>query len=161
MNDNLWKTLHNINEWIRFSEGKAIAIMATQGVFITIASQKLLEDSLVFGSFELITTVVALLFSCVSIGIAFQCLNPSLKISGGVSPLYFGSIAESFNSSREYYEYFNQSMTADNSISEELCGQIYINSRIADRKYRHVAYSIRCMMCAIVAWTIFIILRII
>ena len=160
MTEDLWKTLSSINEWVRFSEGKAIALLTVQGVLIAVLSQNLLAESQSFDSVVLIVASAALALNAISMLFAFLCLNPKLKLLGGVSPLFFGSIASSFKGSNEYYEYYRDNMNTDESISKELCGQIFVNSQIANRKYRNVAYSIRLFLGAAFAWMLFVATRI-
>jgi len=159
MNENLWKTLGSINEWVRFSEGKAIALLAAQGVLIGVLSQNLLLDDFSLNAKESITVGLALAFNGGSMFFAFLCLNPRIKLKGGISPLFFGSIASSFKASNEYFDYYNEKMSNEESISKELCGQIFVNSQIANRKYRNVAYSIRLFFGSISAWMAFLIIR--
>ena len=159
MNENLWKTLTTINEWVRFSEGKAVALLTAQGVLIAVLSQILLTGNQIFGTIESLLSGIAIILNTASMFFSFLCLNPRLKLRGGISPLFFGSIASSFKDSIEYYEFYRSKMNTDETISKELCGQIFVNSQIANRKYRHVAYSIRLFFGSALAWILFTVVR--
>ena len=157
MHDDLWKTLASINEWVRFSEGKAIALLAAQGLFVSIIAQNGLGQESGTETVSLCLGYLALILNVISMFFAFLCLNPRLKLGGGVSPLYFGSIASSFNNSKEYQSYFKEKMGDSESVLRELSGQIFVNSQIADRKYRNVAYSLRIFIASILTWVLLII----
>lgn len=156
MNEDLWKTLSSVNEWVQFSEGKAVALLAAQGVLIGLLSQGQLGQEQNLETAELTLGSIAVVLNALSMFYAFLCLNPRLKSSGGVSPLYFGSISSSFNSSNEYHDYYKDKMSDGASISKELCGQIFINSQIASKKYGNVAYSIRAFIASVFFWIAFV-----
>jgi hypothetical protein len=156
MKDDLWKTLSSINNWVRFSEGKAIALLAAQGVLIGVLSKESFGSVEAMTRAQLILITIAMILNSVSMLFAFLCLNPRLRLHGGISPLYFGSISSSFGSSDEYYHYYRQKMSDADSSSKELSGQIFVNSQIAFRKYKYVAYSIRSLFLSIFIWVILI-----
>lgn len=159
MNEDLWKTLTSINEWVRFSEGKAVALLAAQGVLVGLLSQDQLGQENDLNTIGVVLGGVAITLNAASMLFAFFCLNPRLKLRGGVSPLYFGSIAASFKTSVEYYDYYKNKMADNDAVSKELCGQIFVNSQIADRKYKNVAYSIRLFLSSALFWFLFILTR--
>lgn len=159
MIEHLWKTLASVNEWVRFSEGKAIALLAAQGVLIGLLSQdKLLNDQNLTAT-ETVLGIFAVLFNALSMLYAFLCLNPRLKLKGGVSPIYFSSIATSFQQSEEYRQFYKERMNEDDSIEKEVCGQIFVNSQIAMRKYNNIAYSLRLFFTSALLWVIFLLCK--
>lgn len=160
MHEDLWKTLTSINEWVRFSEGKAVGLLAAQGVLISVIGQNGLGYEGAHVTLALCLGSAALILNAISMFYAFLCLNPRLKLRGGVSPLYFGSIAQSFNNSADYQRYFMEKMANSESVSRELCGQIFVNSQIADRKFRNVAHSIRAFVFSILLWASFTLMKI-
>jgi hypothetical protein len=161
MHEDLWKTLAYINEWVRFSEGKAVGLLAAQGVLISVIGQNGLDYEGSHVSWALCLGSVALILNIISMFYAFMCLNPRLKLRGGVSPLFFGSIAQSFKNSADYQRHFMEKMTDSESVSKELCGQIFVNSQIADRKFRNVAYSIRIFVVSILFWACFTFMKVV
>lgn len=156
MTENLWKTLSSINDWVRFSEGKAIALLAAQGVMIGVISQNHLNTLNEVSGLGVFLSSIALILNGGSMLFAFFCLNPRLKFSGVPSPIYFGSIATNFDSAEEYYEYFENNMSDTKSISGEISRQIHANSHVAYNKFKDVAFSIRFFVGSLGFWFVFI-----
>ncbi len=153
MNDQRWKTFSLVNEWVRFSDTKAATLLAIQGVLLGIFSQSdwtKYPDKL--GCFPVVIGVVAILLTLISMFFAFNSLNPKLKLMGGNSPLFFGSIASGFKNSHEYQQHFDKTMHSEEAIAKELSGQIFVNSQIAMRKFTDVTYSLRWFMVAMFFW---------
>ncbi len=159
--DNLWHILNLTNDWIKHSDTKAIALIGIQGVIVAFILS-MLNGNNAFnakGDYDGLIIIGGVLFNSLSLFFAFLCLNPKLKLTGGVSPIYFGSIAENFDDSKQYEIHFDDKFTNDEHIKHELCGQIYVNSCIAQRKFKQVAYSVRLFTTSLAFWMILVILN--
>lgn len=157
MNDsteNNWKLLLSINDWIKASDSKAIALLGTQSIFFAfIISGTISDDFNTHNSGVSLTLAgIAISLNFISVFFAFQSVNPSLKLKGAVSPLYFGSIATSFKDSREYSDFCRERLAKDEQVTLELEGQIFVNSKIAWEKFSNVTRSIRFLTASLLLW---------
>jgi hypothetical protein len=99
-----------------------------------------------------------MLFNGASVAWAFACVNPRLRLIGGISPIYFGTISEKFGNSSEYKKFFNEKFSDESDVEEELAGQVYVNSTIAWRKFKNVAYSLRALVISLCLWSAYILI---
>ena len=154
MNDTLWQSLDRAVEWVKYAESKALAILAvhsvTLGFFLTLCSDK--ADSIKTHPLTQGAVFVALTTNLISLFFCFRCLNPRLKLSGGKSPIYFGSIALSFNNSAEFEKFFRESLNTDEKIGREVAGQVFVNCQIAWRKFKDVGWAMRFMTFSVLFW---------
>ncbi len=148
-----WKTYNVINEWIRFSDAKAGAILAANGAIVTIAIDSasqinaLLSESFIFWIFFLIG--VSSLF--LSTFFSLRCLTPKLKVGSSESIIFFGHIA---NSSLRDYRINVKEVFGKEVELNHLCDQIWANSKVAWGKYEFVALTIKCF--SITVFTLFL-----
>lgn len=160
MTENLWKILDNVKEWIKVSESKAAILLTVQSVIIGLLSTSQSGQDSHPTCFQVALIAIAIILNGVSMAFAFLCLNPRLKLRGGKSPLYFQSIA-SFSNSEDYKLYYIKTMTEPDAQVKELCGQIYVNSEIARRKFFHAGVAIRAFSGAMLFWFLLILLRVV
>ena len=141
------------NEWIRYSDTKAVALLGVQGVLLGFLMKSLSNAFSGKMSADLLfLTLIAFGFNILSVVLAFLCINPQLKTKGSISPIYFGSIANHFEDSIHYYEHFSKTFTEHDHIAKELCSQVYLNSCIANKKFLRVTYSLRCFVGSLFCW---------
>lgn len=150
--------LQSINGWINQSDTKAFALLGTQGVFFAfiIAAVFTQEFYSLNSGWSLTVLTIALGLNGGSVVFSFLAVNPRLKLTGGVSPFFFGSIATNFANSTEYSAFCSDRLKNEQDVVSELEGQIYVNSTIAWRKFKHVARALRCLVAAFLVWTIFV-----
>lgn len=154
MNEKLWASLDRTVEWVKYAESKAIAILAIHGItfgfFLSLASEK---AEIIKSSVWLIAILgIAVLVTLVSLFFCFRCLNPRLKLTGGISPIYFGSIAHAFKSSTEYASFFKEAMSTEEKITHEVAGQVFVNSQVAWRKFADVGWAMRFLTFSVLSW---------
>ncbi len=146
------------NEWVRYSDTKAVALLGVQGVLLGFLIKTYDGTSFNPTCFQYIVSGVGLIFNIISMIFAFVCLNPKLKFDNDtLSPIYFGSIALHFEKAEQYQEYINKAFSTKDQIIHELCSQIFVNSAIAYRKFRQVTYSLRCFITSLLFWLILLI----
>ena len=154
MNDTLWASLDRAIEWVKYAESKGLAILGvhavTLGFFMNIAvdCSKTIRESPVI----LITLITALVLAFTSIYYSFRCLNPRLALRGGVSPIYFRSIATSFGNSADFLAHYKSRMSADCDLEKEVAGQVYVNCVIASRKFEDVTWALRHLVLSLPFW---------
>lgn len=151
--ENLWKIFGNINEWIRYSDTKAVALLGIQGVIlgITFGSHTIFTELTLM---QLLLAAAGIVSNVLSAFLAFMCLSPRLGHGRLVSPIYFKSIAGEFASAGEYEKFVESSFRNPSDISHHLSVQIFANAQIAQIKFRSVAWSVRFFAFALAMWTI-------
>lgn len=154
MNSNssdLWSTFSTVNEWVRFSDSKAAALLVVNGVLAGLGipaivnSYDLMQDDLLL----VLITIVGVLALVVSSGFCLKCLNPSLRSPQSSSLIYFTDIAEHFPSSDAYVQRLTETLARPNWQEEEIGAQIWSNSVVARRKYFDIAWATRAFAVAL------------
>ena len=150
-NENFWRTYQTVNEWTRFSDAKAGALLTVYGVLYTLIYSNANDVYLAINSSKLICvlTVCCFIASFFSMYFAFKCLNPRLSNPNPRSTIYFGHISQNVN----YNAYLSQATAVFNNedqTSEHLAEQIFINSTIAWKKFKNVCLSIRFFFAVVV-----------
>jgi hypothetical protein len=158
-NENKWTILHSVNDWIKVSDAKALGLIGAQGVFLAFAFSALISKEFAGQTNCLVslTLSIGLTSNFLSLLFAFLSINPRLKLRGGISPLYFGSIAENLDNSREYSQMYKERLNSESDMGVELDGQIFVNSRIAWRKFKNVTWSVRFMFISLIIWILYMI----
>lgn len=149
---NLWQILSTNLEWIRSSDTKATAILTIYGIVITLvysnASDILktinLNPTMIFFS------VLSAFTSLLAIFFGFRVIQPRVFPPSYVSVIFFGSVVSNFKDMESYHQFVNKLLDRKEGLDIDLARQIYINSVIASKKYRDVAYSIRFFVASLV-----------
>ena len=160
MEQRLWITISQTNEWVRYSDGKGVALLGIQGVLIGLALT-FLKDFLTGSTLNAVSTVFLIVgIVCVTAAMVFTflCLVPRLNNRGRKSPIYFGAIAASFKTPEEYGQYLREHFITEEDIIESLSEQIHTNSRIASVKFKRVSWSTRLTLSGLAFWSIFLII---
>lgn len=143
--DNYWKILQTNLEWIKASDQKATIILTIYGIiipFVNSRSEELFES--ISGHPEILVFMgLAGLSSLVSMYSAFRCLTPRIFKNFRPSVIFFGSIVEQYPDDESYLAALQKKMSTEELIEEEIAEQIFINSRVAFRKFKDVARAIR------------------
>ena len=142
--ETMWKTYNTINEWIRFSDTKAGAILAANGVIVTIVLSKLTgsKDFIYSCPIFLILLIIGILASFISIILSIVCLTPTLKVGKATSSLiFFANIAEEFKSPNDYEKAALNALTIDEQSMSQITQQVWVNSKVAWKKYKAVTWA--------------------
>jgi len=143
--------LYNV-EWLRYSETKATVILTVYGVLFTILftnSTSVFQE--IGKSCWLISlSIISGLLSVSSIFFSFRCIDPILKNPNPKSIIYFGHIAEKFKNYSEYFEHSKQIISNNESFIEQISEQIYVNSKIAWKKFTRVTWSLRLFIANLI-----------
>jgi len=143
--NNYWKILQTNLDWIRASDQKATIILTIYGIiipFVNSRSEELFES--ISGHPEIIIFMsLAGMASLVSMYSAFRCLTPRIFKNFRPSVIFFGSIVEQYPDDESYLGALRKKMAVEELIEEEIAEQIFINSRVAFRKFKDVSRAIR------------------
>lgn len=151
--ETMWKNFNTINEWIKFSDTKAGAIVAANGAIATIVLSKLAESIDFIDSYPifLVLLIIGILTSFTSIILAIICLTPTLKIGKTSSSLiFFANIAENFNSYDDYEKVSLDVLTKDEQVFSQITHQVWANSKVAWKKYNAVTWSTYFLILTII-----------
>lgn len=160
MNDRLWQIFSSTNEWLRYSDGKAVALLGIQGVLIGLAIAFISSSS---SSEKPVASTIFLIIGFVSLVISmfasFMTLSPRLKGSGKISPIYFGSISVNFKNSDSYTKFLKENFNTDDKVTDALSEQIHTNSKIASIKFKWVSWSMRFLVIGFVFWVVSVVIE--
>ncbi len=149
---NYWKILETTLEWIRYSDAKATAILTIYGIVITVVFSNL-QNILSFlsgSAWIAVLAVLPLLSSLIAIFFGFRCISPRMERSSYRSIMFFGSIMKHFPDEEAFREATHKVLDTRVGLDDDLAHQIYINSRIAHKKFRDVSLSIRFFVISMV-----------
>lgn len=152
--ENLWNTYNALNEWIRFSDTKATALLAINGVitgfyFSNIAQLKSILSDKPITCFPLLMIVVFIFLSSL---FSMFCIIPRLKINKKDSLIFFYDIAKKYSNVEEYQKAVEESLIGGN-FKKELSSQIWANSKVSTKKYDWVTFSI-CFFVATIFFSL-------
>ncbi len=143
--DTLWKIYENVQGLIRHSDAKAGAILVADGAIATIllSNVPVLAATCAHSAIVhlLILAGAALLFlSAILAGVS---IIPAVDVGDPASLIYFNHIAHFYPTYDAYAQAVKEALDRD-TIGDDLANQIWIISKVAQKKYRHVAWSIGC-----------------
>ncbi len=147
----MWETYRSINELIKFSDTKAGAILAINGVIITIILSKVVDhiDFVLNHHIILFLLILGFIAGFISICFSIHCLNPTLYPGDPESLIYFGNISTKYSNHNIYkldvLRYLKDDFDELNQITE----QVWTLSKIAWNKYGKVAWAMRFFMVSI------------
>ncbi|BCM90134.1 hypothetical protein IAD21_01985 [Abditibacteriota bacterium] len=152
--EHLWKTYEAINEWIRFADAKAGALLTINGVLIGAAiskidnKQKFHPDQL-FYWIALVLAVVCGAYLVASAKDSLLCIKPILKDKPGAFPppkpstIYFEHIAQ--NPTLNDFHKAVLAVKGDKLAFEEIAAQVYAVSEVARQKHLHISSSVESL----------------
>jgi hypothetical protein len=141
----MWKTHDTIGELIKFSDTKAGAILAINGVVLTIVFSEAIDSSnfIIKNKIVLSSLVLGFISGFISMGFSVLSLNPSLTSPQSSSLMYFGNIAENYDNYARYKIAVIAAISDDMAVMDQISEQVWIISKIALNKYRAVIWAIR------------------
>lgn len=137
----MWRTYDTINDLIKFSDTKAAALLALNGIVLSFIFSLFNKDILLpENQIILIFIVLGLIAGIISIIICIFSIIPVLDMRNPQSLLFFGNIAERFKYPHDYER------TVRNELDEyaqltQITNQVWKISNIAYRKYRIVIWA--------------------
>lgn len=141
----LWKTYDDISGWVRFSDTKAAAILASNVAILVIVFSKSIDGAnfLLDHKMLLLFLAMGFLFGLASIYYAMCCLNPMFDPGEPKSLIYFAHIARKYNNYDKYNIDVTKAFKNESEISSQIAYQVWTNSKIALKKYNSISWSIR------------------
>jgi hypothetical protein len=143
----LWNNYILTHDLIKFSDTKAAAILAADGVIalIIFANISNIKDYIVNDNTIQLLFIIGTISYCGSFFFAVLSIIPITQIDKENSILFFGHIAKNFKSSQDYENNAIKKLGEDNALISEICQEIWIDSLIAQKKYALVSWSLRLL----------------
>jgi len=128
--ESLWRGLQSLNEWIKFADAKAGAVLASDGVLIAVATQWSDEPGPLL--------LAALGLAVLSGLLAIWAVVPRLSLVKPSSPFYFDHIVRECRTSEAYREWILPIAHDPAALETSLADHIWAMSRVAKVKYKWV-----------------------
>lgn len=138
--EELWKIYERNCDWIKFSDTKAGILLTIYGIIITIIYSNSSDLYLVLNQSKILvfTSTVVGITSIISVSFSFLCINPRLKNTNIKSNIFFGTITKNHLNLKSFKESLKK-----HKLKEDLQEQVYTTSKIADKKFKNITWSIR------------------
>lgn len=157
--EQLWKVYDTTNEWIRFSDTKATAILAMNGIIagFYFSNMTKLQNMLAIRHILIIPLVVGVCTILFSTICSALCMVPRLKIVKDDSLIFFSDIAKGYSTVDSYEKAIKKTLT-DDGVKTEITHQIWANSKVAHEKYNWITYSVYFFAATVFASLAFVVL---
>ena len=134
--DTQWLIYDAINEWIRFADAKAGALLATNGVVAVAALGAIKENAALFADHRLLwwTSLLGVFGLGVSAFFCLDCIRPRTRAGGPKSLIYFDHIAG--HEDADAYASEARALSNHERAFAEVSRQVWINARVAQTKHR-------------------------
>ncbi|GAA3298241.1 hypothetical protein Dvina_52290 [Dactylosporangium vinaceum] len=142
--DDAWKSLAQVNEWIRFADVKAGAVLAGSGVLGGLLI-KAIPDRATFHQHPARATLISLAIICVGCSalITLRTLAPRLRTGEARSMIYFDHIARKYAKDRStFVDRYISLADKEEDLVRQLIDQVWSNSMVARRKFRRVSFAV-------------------
>jgi hypothetical protein len=155
----------NVNEWIRFSDTKAAIILGIYGAVGAVALPGLIDNISLIQENDVLFVflTIGMVLSILSVIFSILCLIPTLRIKGKIkteepSLIYFKNIAENYSNPIDYDNKINETIGNTVELQKQFTQQIWINSKIATKKYKSIILSVWFLIGSIIIGIVFVIL---
>lgn len=141
--EDAWKTLAQVNDWIKVADTKAGAVLSACGVL----GGAVLHGMPPQQQWAHQPWTVGLLFTSLALAaasalMAMRVFAPRLKAAEPTSLLYFDHIARGYARPERFSQDFIEMLDSDNHLRESLADQVWATSTVARRKFRHVTPAV-------------------
>ena len=137
-----WRIYGLINEWIRFADAKAGALLAANALILVSAVAAFKDHKQVFNDHMWLTVFGVLgLGSLIASAICcLWCIFPRIRMAEGTSPIFFGHISQ--HSSPDDYQKKAGVLGDEDQEFAEISDQVWRNAKIAHYKHVWIAFGV-------------------
>lgn len=152
MTQDLWNILSKTTDWVKYSDTKAAVLLTVHGVLLTIVYTNAISvyNYSFQNWFTIILSLLIAASSLTSIVYCFLTINPKLKNENPTSLIYFGHIQKNFDNYQDYYIAVKSKFSKKKKLNKQLTEQIYVNSKVAWKKFSLITISMRYFFVSIV-----------
>jgi hypothetical protein len=149
-----WRSLQSVNEWVRYADSKATAVLAVDGLLLGLIALRVPSvDDLQTNAAKVVLLFAALACAVVSVLLSLMIVLP-IDIRPGVgeerSLTRFVDVAAEFGTSRDDFVNSFLELVGDPArLRVDIARQIWSASVVGRRRYRLVAWSIGFLVGAI------------
>ena len=143
--DHYWGSINYVLSLIRASEIKAGLILSFYGILLNFVFQNI-DLVLVQASNDLpLYILLAFWFICTvaSIYFSIRCFMPKIEAKYDKNIFFFGDVVSRFGTINEFSKLFYKISLDEEELFDQLGQQIFIISKIAAMKFRHVNRSLK------------------
>ena len=143
--NNYWEQLERLEKLIRSSELKAGVIFSFHSLILGLFIDRLGYFQEVFMDSTLLIILVSLWLFCVLISIffCFKCFMPRIDSKNKKNVFFFKDAVYAFGSIEDYSKKLMEVCSSKEEFFIMLSEQIYVESKIIDRKFDSVQKSIK------------------
>ncbi len=154
----LWKTYSSITDWIKFSDAKAAAVLAANGVVVGFALSNASTINKLVNKHEIFLPLVIIgsLALYASTIFCLLCLLPKLSVGESSSIIFFAHIAKKTKTNSKDYRLAVDTVFRDNEELNQVKDQIWAISKVAKRKYFLVGWGIWLFAGMVIITLVFI-----
>jgi len=143
--DHYWGSINYVFSLIRASEVKAGLILSFYGILLNLIYRNLADViAAADGGHLLIYLPLGLWVLCTATSIYYsiRCFMPRMETKFDKNVFFFKDVISKFGSIRQFSKTFYKISLNEEELFDQLGQQIYINSKIADIKFKSVNRSI-------------------
>jgi hypothetical protein len=143
--NNYWEQLERLEKLIRASELKAGVIFSFHSLILGLFIDRLnfFEDTLFENNLLIFLVGLWLLCILISIYFCFKCFMPRIESKLDKNVFFFKDAVYAFGPMEDFTKKLKEVCDSEDEFFEMLSQQIYIESKIIDRKFDSVQKSIR------------------
>ena len=143
--DHYWGSINYVLGLIRASEIKAGLLLSFYGILLNFIFQKV-DVLIAHESREILLYGLLMLWflaTVISIYYSIRCFMPQIEGKFDKNVFFFGDVISKFGSIHDFSKTFYRLSLKEEELFDQLGQQIFIISKIADRKFRCVNKSLR------------------
>jgi len=150
--DHYWGSINYVANLIRASEIKAGLILSFYGILFNFIYQNIGVVILKAESHAFLYVLLVLWFISTvgSIFFSIRCFVPRIEEKYDKNIFFFGDVITKFGTIREFSKTFYRISLNEVELFDQLGQQIYINSKIAALKFRHVNRAIKLLALGLI-----------
>ncbi|OUR92061.1 hypothetical protein A9Q87_08155 [Flavobacteriales bacterium 34_180_T64] len=143
--NNYWEQLERLEKLIRSSELKAGAIFSFHSLILGLFFDRFDQVSTIFseGTVYVILALLWVLFVLVSIFFCFLCFKPQIEFKYDDNVFFYQDAAHAFGNTVEYTKRLMEVCANEDELFKQLGEQIHAESKIIDKKFKHVHNAIK------------------
>jgi len=142
-----WNSINYFVGLIKSSELKAGLILSFYGILFNFLYQNMERSVVYFSQNTFMYVPLVLWFCCSLISIYFSIRSfiPRIENKYDDNIFFFGDVITKFGTIEDFSETFYNTSTNGRMRYDQLGQQIYINAKIADKKFKNVSRSFKSM----------------
>lgn len=152
MVDHYWGTINYITALIQASELKAGLLLSFYGILLNFMYQKTENIFIAFPNNILLYVLVGLWFGCTVVSIYFciRCFIPRIEAKYDKNMFFFGDVISKFGGIKEFSKTFYKVSKDEDKLFDQLGQQIFIISKITNKKFKNVNKALRFLAFGII-----------